>query len=91
LAEQIINQGYTGPAYYTELTRRVKEDHPEEFQNPRKAQAQPVETGGELDTKDATAHTYENLDPEAKAACDRFVAGGFTTQEEYVANFDWDE
>jgi len=91
LAEQIVNQGYSGPAYYTELSRRVKEQFPEEFRNKRQAQPNTVEAGGELDTKNVKAHTYDNLPPDAKAACDRFVNSGFTTKEEYVATYDWDE
>jgi hypothetical protein len=91
LAEQIINQGYTGPAYYTELSRRVKEGFPEEFQNKRQAQTNTVETGGTLETVDTSTHTYENLPPDAKAACDRFVESGLTTKEDYVATYEWED
>ena len=90
LAEQIIRSGYTGPAYYKELTRRVKEDHPEEFQNKRKARSNTVEAGGELKTTDSKAHTYENLDAESKAACDRFIKSGLCSKEDYVANYEWE-
>jgi hypothetical protein len=91
LSEQIAQQGYSGPAYYSELTRRVREEFPEEFQNKRKAHANTVEQGGELDTENPLPRTYDNLPPDAKAACDRFVKGGFTTKEDYVANYEWDE
>jgi len=90
LAEKVEAEGYNGQAYFTELTRRVQEAFPEEFSNKRQTQANAVETGGELETVDSTAHTYENLDPESKAACDRFVASGLTTKEDYVANFEWE-
>lgn len=90
LAEQIVNEGYTGSAYYSELSRRVKNEFPEEFQNKRQERSNAVETGGELETE-SKAQTYENLPPESKAACDRFVKSGVTTIEDYVANYDWDE
>jgi hypothetical protein len=91
VAEQVINSGYTGPAYYTELTRRVKDAFPEEFQNKRQAQANTVESGGELETQGSEVpHTWENLPADAKKACDDFVKGGFTTREDYLANYEWD-
>ena len=92
ISDEIVQKGFIGgsPAYYEELTRTVKKDHPEEFKNKRQEQANTVELGGELEREDVTAHTYENLDGESKAACDRFVAGGFTTQDDYVANYDWE-
>jgi len=92
VAEQVINSGYTGPAYYTELTRRVKDAFPEEFQNKRQTQANTVESGGELETKDSTAaHTWENLPADAKKACDDFVSSNITTREEYLETYEWDE
>jgi hypothetical protein len=34
--------------------------------------------------------TYNDLPPEAKAACDRFVANKWTTREQYVKDYSWD-
>lgn len=93
ISDELVNAGYVGgsPAYYKELTRVVREDYPEEFQNKRQAQANTVEAGGEIETKGSEVpHTYENLDAESKKACDEFVKGGFTTREEYVENYEWD-
>lgn len=90
LAEVVENEGYSGQAYFTELTRRVQEAFPDEFQNKRQTQSNTVERGGELDTIDSEARTYENLPSEAKTACDRFVKGGFTTKEDYVASYEWE-
>ena len=90
LAEGIVQEGYTGSAYYSELTRRVKEDFADEFQNKRR-ETSTVEAGGELDTKSASdAQTYENLPPDAKAACDRFTKSGLTTKEDYVLSYEWE-
>ena len=88
---QIVSDGYSGPAYYAEVTRRVKEMAPDSFGNKKKAGATGVEPGGELEVKpDSNAHIYDNLPPEAKAACDKFVATGHTTKESYCATYEWD-
>jgi len=34
--------------------------------------------------------SYNNLPPEAKAACDKFVKQGLMTKEAYVAEYDWE-
>lgn len=90
LADVVLAEGYNGPAFYSELTRRVQEAFPEEFQNKRQTQSNTVEKGGELETVASDARTYENLPPEAKTACDRFVKGGFTTKEDYIATYEWE-
>ena len=88
---QIAQRGYTGQAYYDEVTRKVKEMSPDSFGNKKRSGTTGVEPGGELETKPASnAHTYENLPSEAKAACDRFVAGGATTKESYCSTYEWD-
>lgn len=46
---QIANDGYSGPAYYSEVTRRVKEMSPDSFGNKRQAGSTSVEPGGELE------------------------------------------
>lgn len=91
VAGRIIDEGYQGKAYFNELTRRVKSKFPEKFGNPRKNGANTVEDGGERDTPASkTAHTYENLPPDAKAACDRFVKQGLMKKEDYVKTFEWE-
>ena len=88
---QIQSEGYSGPAYYSEVTRRVKEMAPDSFGSKRKTAATAVEAGGELEVKpDSNAHIYDNLPPEAKAACDKFVATGHTTKDSYCATYEWD-
>jgi hypothetical protein len=91
LAEQIIGSGYTGAAYYQELTRRVKEAFPDDFSNRRQSGANTVEQGGEIETgTEDRPRTYADLPADAKAACDRFVSSGLTTQEDYVKNYEWE-
>ena len=77
-------------SYFTELTRIVKEDFPEEFGNKNQLGSTNVEAGGELKIKiDSTAHIYENLPPEAKAKCDEYVAAKISTKESYCESYDW--
>ena len=87
----VANQGYTGQAYLDELTRKVKRDNPGKFENAKKTRSNAVETGGTTSVKDPKARTYENLDAEAKSACDKFVKQGFTTVEDYVKNYEWEK
>lgn len=91
LADRIVSQGYTGKAYFNELTRQVKEAFPDEFENPNKKKANTVESGGEKTKKDSKAQSYDNLPKYAQEACDRFVKAGLTTQEDYVKTFEWEK
>ena len=88
LAERVASEGYTGKAYFNELTERVKARYPEKFERKR---SNGVEAGGEIATSDEQAKTYDNLPSEAKQACDRFESQGLMTRDEYVASFEWDE
>jgi len=87
LQERIMAEGYNGRAYFSELTRRVKEAFPDEFKNPRRDGESNVEAGGQISTGDSQAQTYENMDAEAKKACDGFVKDGFVTRKQYVAEY----
>jgi hypothetical protein len=91
ISERVAQEGYVGQAYFKELTSRVKARFPEKFENPRRSRANDVEAGGELQTQGSTAHSYENLPADAKAACDRFVASGLITKEKYVEDYEWDD
>ena len=83
-------EGYQGKARLDEIARRSREAFPDRFENPNKGKANGVEVGGEIETGNSEAHTYENLPPEAKAACDRFEASGLTSKEDYVNTFEWE-
>ena len=91
LSDEIRAEGYVGQAYFNELTRRVQEDFPDEFKNPNKSKPGGVEEGGQLSTTNSKAHTYENLPPDAKAACDDFVKDGFMKREDFIKQYEWDE
>ena len=91
LSDQLRAQGYNGEAYFSELSRQVKEEFPDEFKNPNKSNANAVEDGGQKGSGNSKAKTYANLPADAKAACDDFVAQGFMTKEDYVKQFEFDE
>ena len=90
LSDQIRQEGYNGQAYFSELTRRVQEDFPEEFSNPNKNKPASVEGGGPV-SEASKERSYANLPDDAKAACNDFVKQGFMTKEAYVATYEFDE
>lgn len=80
-----------GKAFLEEVTKRVRKAAPEKFENPARSQSS---VGTSSDNRVATANkgkkTYNNLPPEAKAACDRFVKQGLMTAEQYVKEYEWE-
>lgn len=90
ISDEIKAEGYYGKSYFKELTRRVKEDFPDEFTNPKKSAPTGVEDGGEKGTSDSKARSYANLPADAKRACDDFVKQGFMTKEDYVKQFEFE-
>ncbi len=88
---QIEAEGYSGPAYWKELSRRTKEAHPDKFKNPNREKSNGVEQGADTPPKNSKEQIYENLPAEMKAACDRFVKNDLMTQDDYVKNFEWDK
>ncbi len=91
IADQIRSEGYSGQAYFSEITKRVREDFPEEFENPNQSRPAGVEAGGQLSTPDSKVQTYANLPPDAKAACDNFVKQGFMSKEDYVSQYEFEQ
>ena len=67
LADELRAQGFDGPAYFAEISKRVREDFPEEFSNPNRDKPNGLESGGQLST-DSKAQSFDNLPPDAKAA-----------------------
>lgn len=92
VAEEMRKQGVedNGKDFLDEVARRTKEALPNKFENPNRKKGI---TGGEGKESDETApagqHSYENLDAEAKAACDRFVAEGLMTKKQYIDTYAW--
>jgi hypothetical protein len=90
ISDRVRAEGYTGQAYFSELSRRVHEDFPEAFENPKKSKANAVDEGGQKSTG-SKAQTYDSLPADAKKACNDFVKQGFMTREDYVNQYFEDE
>ena len=80
-----------GAEFLDEVKRRVKIEMPHKFENPnRKASVTSGEDNGASPTPNKNSRTYENLPAEAKAACDRFVAAGHITADDYIKTYEWE-
>lgn len=90
-SDRIRAEGYTGQAYFSELTRRTKEAFPDEFRN-KKRESDGVEAPGTKKGNSSPGKkTFNDLPSDAKAACKQFVKEGFMTEKEYVESYEWDE
>lgn len=72
---------------------KTKAEFPEKFENPlRDAPASVGAPRGGGNNQRAPKRSYENLPPEAKKACDKFVKTipGFS-KDEYVKSYEWDD
>lgn len=89
------NPNLGGKAYFDKVGQAVKEKFPEKFENPNR-NAPPAVAGGAGGADEGGGggkqHTYGNLPPEAKTACEQFVRDipGFT-KEQYCKDYDWEE
>lgn len=95
IADDLQREGYVGQAYFNELTRRVRELEPGEFETPKPPPA--VEGGRASGTSEPDPRSFEALDNESKAAFERFFKSGYygddlkKAKAEYLANYDWDQ
>ena len=78
-----------GVAFLTKLDEVLREEFPDKFGKGRRATPSHVESGSGRGRAASNAHSYDNLPPEAKAACDRYVKQKLMTRDQYVADFDW--
>jgi hypothetical protein len=84
--------GLKGQPFLDKLDEAIAEEFPNKFGGNKKKNSgsSPVESGsGRQSRGSSNAQSYDNLPPEAKAACDRFVKQKLMTRESYVADFDW--
>ena len=89
IADQLVAQGYTGKAYFDELTRQTKEAFPDKFSNGSKKKPAPVDEGHEVDIG-SNNRTFSNLPKEAKEAFKRFQRDipGFT-KDQFLEQYEW--
>lgn len=99
-----VQDGLKGKALFEAIEKEVKSRHPDIFrEDTRGTIVETREDGGgpSRETQDRTrgngkSHVYENLPPDAKAACDRYIRQGWITGKDlaekrakYCADYDW--
>jgi len=78
-----------GQAFLDKLDEVLAEEFPNKF-GKKQSPSSRVESGsGRQSRSGSNTQSYDNLPPEAKSACDRFVKQKLMTREQYVADFDW--
>jgi hypothetical protein len=85
------NPGLQGKAFLDKLDEELAALLPEKFG--KKRTANPMDgapSGTARPSASSGKKSYNNLPPEAKAACDKFVKQGLMTKEAYVAEYDWE-
>jgi len=78
-----------GEAFLNKLDEVLKEEFPDKFGKGKRSAPSQVESGSGRGRSASSAHSYDNLPAEAKAACDRYVKQKLMTREAYVADYDW--
>lgn len=89
LADRLVAQGYTGKAYFDELTKRVHDTFPDEFGNKNRDKPSLVESGAP--SSPSSKRTFDNLPTDAKEAFAQFakdIPG--LTKEQFVEQYDWE-
>lgn len=81
----------TDAEVFDAVTRRIKREFPDQFENPNKKEPSSVAPGSHSKPSGAAGKKYSDLPAEAKAACDRFVKTipKFTV-DKYLATYEWD-
>jgi len=83
------NPGLKGRAFLDKLTERVQAEVPHKFKNARREEN--ITTGHQSNQGSKKGKTFENLPPDAQAACAKFerTIPGFT-KEKYLATYTWE-
>ena len=88
---RLENPNLKGQAFLEKLDEVLAEEFPNRFGSKKSPTSSRVESGAGRQSRgsNSNAQTYDNLPPEAKAACDRFVKQKLMTREQYLADYDW--
>lgn len=88
VADELISKGMKDPAdYLPEVTKRMKAEFPEKFENPRRREPGAVEGGASAPRKGGK--TRSDLPPEARSMMDKWVKQGLMTEAEYLKGYQW--
>ena len=83
------NPTLVGDEFFAEVTKKVRAEFPDKFENPRRAAAAAVEGASQSPRKGGKG--FSDLPPDAKAACDRFVKQGLIkSRDDFVKAYDWE-
>jgi len=82
------NPQLEGELLFDAVKNRVQATFPDKFENPNRKMPSDVDGGtNQGGSGGLKAKSYRDLPADAKAACDRFVAEGVMTREEYAKDF----
>ena len=89
LADRLVAQGYTGQAYFDELTKQIHDAFPEEFGNKNRSKPSSVESA--TPSSPSSKRTFDSLPADAKEAYAQFKRDipGFTKQQ-FVDQYEWE-
>ena len=76
-----------GEAFLDEVTKRVKKAYPEKFTNTNRARPSPVEGTTAPKSNQKGGKGYNDLPPEAKAACQKFEKSGLLSRDQYLKEY----
>lgn len=79
-----------GKEFFDEVDKELQDLFPAERLGKKVRPRSPVEAGKSVGESKGGKKSYDNLPPEAKAACDKFVRQKLMSKEEYVTMFQWD-
>jgi hypothetical protein len=80
----------SGRAFLDKLDEKIAQYYPD-TSGVKKVKGSPVDSTGNVRAGGSSKKTYDNLPPEAKAACDKFVKQGlFKSKQEYLDMYDWE-
>jgi len=87
-AAELSNSDFKGTQaqFMAEVTRIVKKDLPERFENPKRTESMTEGNEG-IEPEPAGDRSYKSLDAEAKAICDRLVSEGVLDKEQYLNDY----
>ena len=80
------NPTLIGTEFLDEVTKRVKRMYPEKFTNANRNKPNPVE-GSTAKPAGQRGKSFNDLPPEAKAACQKFEKQGLMTKEQYLKEY----
>jgi len=81
------NPNLIGNAFLNEVTTRVKRMYPEKFTNGNRNRPSPVEGTTAPKATGKNGKSYNDLPPEAKAACQKFEKSNLLTREQYLKEY----